>query len=55
MSARGTPNDRAFQTDDAACRARPMALPQKSLWQLIASSVLLGLWILFLGWMAATG
>jgi len=27
------------------------ALPKKSRWQLIVSSVLLGFWILFLAWM----
>lgn len=29
--------------------------PQPSRWQLIASSILVGLWIIFLAWMAFTG
>jgi hypothetical protein len=28
------------------------ALPKKSRWQLIVSSILLGCWLLFLAWMA---
>jgi hypothetical protein len=32
-----------------------VAPPQKSLWQLIVSGVLVGLWLIFLAWMAFTG
>jgi len=48
-------HDRVSRTDDALCHARPRAPLRKNLWQLIVSSVLLGLWILFLGWMAVAG
>jgi hypothetical protein len=29
--------------------------PQPSRWQLVTSSILVGLWIIFLAWMAFTG
>jgi hypothetical protein len=32
-----------------------VAPPQKSLWQLVVSGVLVGLWLIFLAWMAFTG
>jgi hypothetical protein len=32
-----------------------VAPPQKSLWQLIVSGVLVALWLIFLAWMAFTG
>jgi hypothetical protein len=32
-----------------------VAPPKKSLWQLVVSGVLVGLWLIFLAWMAFTG
>jgi hypothetical protein len=38
----------------AAEVAAPVSPPRKSRWQLVCSSILVGLWLIFLAWMAFT-
>lgn len=48
--AEGTSNPAA----DSPSRLPTLAPPQPRRWQLVTSSVLVGLWVIFLAWMAFT-
>jgi hypothetical protein len=57
MSGKNRGAKAASQTvvDSSRKKEADVAPPQKSMWQLVVSSVLVAVWLIFLAWMAFTG